>query len=152
MPAVLSGGIEWEPVALDPEKMSLLDLSKWNESRIAILLGVPPFLMGLPSGGDSLTYSTTVQLFDFHWRAGLRPKAQAVMAALSGWALPRGTSVEVNRDAYVEPEPLQRAQTAQILAGIVDPATGRQALTIDEIRAAERLDQTTEPLNQGVLQ
>jgi HK97 family phage portal protein len=152
LPAVLSGGIEWEPVALDPEKMSLVELSKWNESRIAILLGVPPFLMGLPSGGDSLTYSTTVQLFDYHWRAGLRPKAQAVMSALSGWALPRGTSVEVNRDAYVEPEPLQRAQTAQILAGIVDPQTGRQALTVDEIRAAERLDQASEPLNQGVLQ
>ena len=42
-------------------------------------------------------------------------KAQTVMAALSGWLLPRGTAVEVNRDAYVQPEPLERAQTAQIL-------------------------------------
>jgi len=83
---------------------------------------------------------------------GLRPSAQTVMAALSQWALPRGTSVELNRDAYIQPEPLERAQTAQILAGIVDPVTGRQALTVDEIRAAERLDDTT-PTNvaQGVL-
>jgi hypothetical protein len=48
-----------------------VELSQWNESRIAVLLGVPPFLMGLPSGGDSMTYSNVQSLFDYHWRAGL---------------------------------------------------------------------------------
>ena len=42
------------------------------------------------------------------------------MAALSGWLVPRGTRVEVNRDAYVQPEPLVRAQTAQIYNAIRD--------------------------------
>ena len=151
-PAVLSGGITWTPTQLDPTKLGLLDLLRFQQSRIAVLLGVPPVVVGLPSGGDSLTYSNVTMLFDFHWRAGLRPKAQSVMSALSGWALPRGTSVEVNRDAYIQPEPYERAQTAQILAGIVDPNTGQQALTVSEIRAAERLDDAT-PVNpaQGVL-
>jgi hypothetical protein len=36
----------------------------------------------------------------------------------------------------VEPEPLQRAQTAQIYAAIKDD-TGRPVLSVDEIRQAE---------------
>jgi HK97 family phage portal protein len=151
-PAVLSGGVKWTATQLDPEKMALLDLSQWNESRIALMLGVPPFLVGLPSGGDSMTYSNVTSLFSYHWRAYLRPRAQTVMSALSGWLLPRGTRIEVNRDAYIEPEPLQRAQTAQILNGIVDPVTGQQALTVAEIRDTERIDDSTpEPLSAGVL-
>jgi HK97 family phage portal protein len=151
-PAVLGGGVEWEPAQFNPKDMALVELIGFNEARIANLLGVPPFLVGLPSGGDSMTYSNVTSLFDFHWRAGLRPKAQLIMSALSGWALPRGTRVELNRDEYVQPGPLERAQTAQILTGIVDPATGQQALTVEEIRRAERLDNTT-PVDvaEGVL-
>jgi HK97 family phage portal protein len=144
-PAVLSGGVSWETVQLNPEQMALVDLSKWNESRVAVLLGVPPFLVGLPSGGDSMTYSNVVSLFDYHWRASLRPKAAAVMGALSGWALPRGTQVELNRDAYIQPDPYTRAQTEQIYAAL-------GVLSVDEIRAVERFDQiAAAPIYQGVL-
>jgi HK97 family phage portal protein len=140
-PAVLSGGVTWKPTQVSPKDMALTDLSKMVESRIAVLLGVPPFLLGLPSGGDPMTYANVTQIFDFHWRAGLRPQAQTVMSALSQWLLPRGTSVEVNRDAYIQPEPYQRAQTAEILNRIVDPVSGQPALTVQEIRAAERIDE-----------
>jgi HK97 family phage portal protein len=139
-PAVLSGGVTWKPTQVNPKDMALVELSQLTESRIAVLLGVPPFLVGLPSGGDPMTYANVTQIFDFHWRAGLRPQAQTVMAALSQWLLPRGTRVEVNRDAYIQPEPYQRAQTAQILNGLVDPVSGQQALTVAEIRQAERID------------
>jgi HK97 family phage portal protein len=118
MPAVLSGGVEIEQMQISPTDMALLELSQYTDSRIAVLLGVPPFLAGLPSGGDSMTYSNVTSLFDYHWRAGLRPKVAPVVHALSQWALPRGTDVEVNRDEYVRPDPLQRAQTYEILTGI----------------------------------
>ena len=62
------------------------------------------------------------------------------MAALSGWAAPPRTRVEVNRDEYVQPGPQERAETYQILNGIVDAATGQPVLTVEEIREAERLD------------
>jgi HK97 family phage portal protein len=133
-PAVLSGGVTHESAVrrISPKDMALIDLQHLTESRIAVLLGVPPYLAGLPSGADpSLVYTNASGLFDYHWRAGLRPKAQAVMAALSQWALPRGAAIELNRDAYVEADPYQRAQTYQILYTI-------GALSIDEIRAAER--------------
>lgn len=137
-PAVLEGGIKWEPTQINPKDMALVDLAQHNESRIALLLGVPPFLVGLPTGGDSMTYSNVSSVFDYHWRAGLRPKASAVMAAVSGWALPRGVDIELNRDAYVQPGPLERAQTAAIYNGIKDE-NGNPALTVAEIREVERV-------------
>ncbi|HKY65098.1 MAG TPA: phage portal protein, partial [Acidimicrobiales bacterium] len=51
------------------------------------------------------TYSNVTSLFDYHWRAGLRPKVSPVVHALSQWSLARGTDVEVNRDEYVRPDP-----------------------------------------------
>jgi HK97 family phage portal protein len=150
-PAVLSGGVTWKPTQLNPTDMALLDLSQFNESRIAILLGVPPEMVGLPGGKDSLTYSTTQQIREQHWNVGLRPKAYAVMSAMSEWVLPRGTRVEVNTDQYIQPGPLERAQTYQILSGIVD-AQGNPVMTVEQMQAAERLNNSSpEDLASGVL-
>lgn len=135
LPAVLSGGVEWKATGVDPLQTALVELAGYEEARVAVLLGVPPFLVGLPTGGDSMTYSNVTSLFDYHWRAGLRPKATRLMAAFSGWLVPRGTSVEVNRDEYVRPGPLERAQTWEILQRI-------GALSIEEIRALERFSLT----------
>ena len=131
MPAVMSGGIEIEQLQMNPSDMALVELAQYTESRIATLLGVPPFLVGLPSGGDSMTYSTTTSLFDYHWRAGLRPKVAPVVHALSQWALPRGTEIEVNRDEYVRPDPYTRAQTYEILCRI-------GALSAEDVQQLER--------------
>lgn len=152
LPAVLSGGIEFEAIQLSPRDMALLDLAQWNESRIAVLLGVPPFLVGLPSGGDSLTYQNVQAIFTYHWRASLSPKADAVMTALSQWLLPRGTAVELNRDEYVKSELLERAQTWQIFNNIRDP-DGNPVLTVAEIREIERYGNAAPhaPLTAGVL-
>lgn len=151
-PAVLSGGIKWTPTQVNPKDIGLTTLLDREEGRIAHLLGVPSELVGIPTSTDPMTYKNVTMWFDLHWRSGLRPKAQFLMEALSGWALPRGTSIELNRDEYVAAEPLERAQTAQILFNIIDPATGQRALTIDEIRAVERLD-NSEPsdVSSGVL-
>jgi len=144
LPAVMSGGISLETLQVSPRDMSLHDLLTFQESRIAVLFGVPPFLVGLPSGGDSMTYSNVSSLFDYHWRAGLRPKAQPVMSALSGWATFAGTRVELNRDEYVRPGLNERAQAYAMLHGIEDE-TGR-AMTVAEIRERERFNGPPSPV------
>jgi phage portal protein BeeE len=131
-PPVMSAGVTAKRMSWTPEEIGLTDLAQFNESRIVTLLGVPPFLMGLPSGGDSMTYSNVSSLFDFHDRASLRPKANAVMSALSGWALPRGQSVELNRDEYSRPDFGARAEAYAKLQPL-------GVLSIDEIRTMERL-------------
>ena len=127
-PGVLTGGLRLETTQLSPKEMALIELAQYTDSKIAVLLGVPPPLVGLPTAGDSLTYNTVLMALEQHWRTGLRPKATAVMAGLSEWLLPRGTTVEVNKDAYVQPEPLVRAQTAEIYNRIVDPPPGKPVL------------------------
>jgi hypothetical protein len=109
--------------AVSPKEMAMHELEQFNESRIAVLLGVPPFIVGLPSGGDSMTYSNVSSLFDFHDRQTLRSLATQVMGALSFWALPLGQRVEINRDEYSRPAFDQRADawSKLIASGVVTP-------------------------------
>lgn len=132
-PPVLDNGVTLQThMSMSPRDMTMLEVSQFTEARIAELLGVPAPLVGLPSG-DSLTYSNITNLFDFHDRASLRPKAADVMAAVSNWALPRGQAIELNRDEYSRPPFDERAHAwiGLVQAGIV---------SVDEVRAAERLD------------
>lgn len=138
MPAVFSGGVKVETLQFSPKDQALVELAQFNESRLAQLLGVPPFIVGLPSGGDSMTYQNASNVFDFHWRAHLRTKAQPVMAALSQWALVRGTNAELDRDEYVRPGLTDRATAYATLHGIRDD-TGL-VLSAEEIRRRERFN------------
>lgn len=135
-PAVLSGGIELQTLTISPKEMALLEMRIFDETRIAAALGVPPYLVGLPVE-TGMNYANVQQVFDFHWRATLRPMAYTVASAMSAWLLPRGTRMEFNRDEYVRPNPYERAQTYEILNRIKDEH-GNAAMTIDEIRVAER--------------
>ena len=146
-PAVLSGGVTLSPLTLSPKDMALLELRQFDEARICQLLGVPPLLMGLPSG-DSVTYRNAEGIYDFHWRAYLRPKAATITEAISHWALPSTQSLELNRDDYVKPSFAERVNGYKTLFEIVDPISGQRAMTIDEIREAERLAvlDNTQPL------
>jgi hypothetical protein len=67
--------------------------------------------------------------------------------------LPRGTTVELNRDEYVKPELKERAETYAILANIRDPE-GNPVLTVAEIRELERYGNAapSATLTSGVLQ
>ena len=83
-----------------------------------------------------------IGVLEQHWRVDLWPIVGMVTGALSGWLLPRGTVLEVNEDAYIQPEPLVRAQTYQILNAILD-SNGNPVLSGEQIRTIERLDNAT---------
>jgi HK97 family phage portal protein len=138
-PAVLSGGTTLTPYTFNPKDMALLELRQYDEARISVLLGVPPMLMALPSGDHSMVYRNAEGVYDFHWRAYLKPKAATIAEAITQWALPNGQSIEFNRDEYVQGSPTERATVYQTLFNIFDPSTGERAITVAEIRQAERL-------------
>jgi Phage portal protein len=132
-PPVFDGGAKLvDHAGVSPKDLTMLEISQFNESRIAVALGVPPFLVGLPSGGDSMTYANVSSLFDYHDRSRLRSLAHHVMSALSFWALPTGQKAELNRDEYSRPSFDQRADAwvKLVTAGIVD---------IETVQRAERL-------------
>lgn len=141
-PAVMSGGVTLTPFSISPREMALLELRQFDEARIATLLCVPPTLLALPSGEGSLVYRNAEGIYDFHWRAYLRPKAATIMEAISNWALPSTQRVELNRDEYVRPGFAERVTGWSTLFNIHDEATGERGISIEEIRAAERLTGT----------
>jgi HK97 family phage portal protein len=132
VPAVLADGAELDVLNPQLQDAALSDLAKFSEARVATLLSVPPFLVGLAAEGGT-TYINATNVFDFHWRAGLRPKAQAFANALAGWLLPRGWSVELDRDDYIKPGMFERAQSYSMLiqSGVLSPT---------EVRTMERYD------------
>ncbi len=129
--------------AVSPKEMAMAEIEQFNESRIAVLLGVPPFLVGLPTGGDSMTYSNVSSLFDFHDRSYLRTAATHVMSALSFWALPRGQAAELNRDEYSRPSFDVRAGAWEkfVTIGAVTP---EQVARYERFQSEDDEDQTSE--------
>jgi HK97 family phage portal protein len=148
-PAVFSGGATLEPFNISPRDMALLELRQFDEARIAVLLGVPPHLLGLPSGGDSLTYSTVEGIYDYHWRSSLRPFAAELMEAIGAWIFADPDEwLEVNRDEYVRPPIDKMAAVYATLHGIVETdelGVERRVLSVDQIQAALRLQATSAP-------
>lgn len=127
-PALVTGGAKLNQAkSFSAGDMALIEMQQFTEARIAILLGVPPFLVGLPGATGSLTYSNIESLFSYHDRSSLRPKVHTVMAALSGWALPAGQSIELNRDDYTRPGLVDRANAYKTLieSRVLDPVEAR---------------------------
>jgi len=131
-PAILDSDADLQVLQVLPKDMALSELSQHTEARLAMLLGVPAFLLSLPSGADSMTYTNVSQLFDQHWRTTLRPMARFITRAISGWALPAGNELEIDPESYVRADATARANyyTLMINSGIMTP---------DEARNLERL-------------
>lgn len=134
-PPVLDHGVKLNAqTGTSPKDMALIEIAQFTESRICVLLGTPPFIMGLPTG-DSMTYSNVSQVFDQHDRLSLRPMAAHVMGALSAWALPSTQRVELNTDEYSRPDFATRVDAYVQLVGA-------KIMSADEVRMAERLQGT----------
>lgn len=126
LPAVLSDGTELDVLSSDLKDITVSELERFSEARVATLLGTPAYLLGINTG-DTGTYANSTNVFDFHWRAFLRPRAEQVMEAMSGWLLPETWDIELNRDDYVRPSLFERAQSYSMLigSGVLTPAEVR---------------------------
>ena len=64
-PLLLEGGLDWKPMGYSPRDMDFIE-AKWVAAReIALALGVPPMLLGIP--GDN-TYSNYAEANRTFWR------------------------------------------------------------------------------------
>lgn len=139
-PAVLGTAFDLQPLSFSPEQMALLGLREFDDRRICAAFGVPGYLVNVSMGqGTTVTYANASQLFNHHWTATLRPLANLISRAMSRWLLPHGSKIEFNPERYVQPPLQERAVSYRILFNLQDPVTGRRAMELEEIRAAERL-------------
>ncbi len=81
-PMLLEGGLDWRPMSLTPADMDFENARAAAAREIALVLGVPPLLLGLP--GDN-TYANYREANLAFWRMTVLPLAEKMAASLSLW-------------------------------------------------------------------
>jgi len=84
-PLLLEGGLDWKPLALTPKDMDFEAARNGAAREIALALGVPPMLLGIP--GDN-TFANYAEAHRALWRLSVLPLVRRVADALSGWLGP----------------------------------------------------------------
>lgn len=136
VPAVLSGGITFQPLTVSARDVQLIESRRWNATEIATLFRLPPYMLG-GSTGDSLTYATVEGENTRLWTAALQPMAVRLERAFGAW-LPNGHRLRFVPDALLRTQTLDRFQAHKI-------AIESGFETVDEVRALENRAPLREP-------
>ena len=91
-PLLLEGGLDWRPMSLSPAEMDFQEARNAAAREIALALGVPPMLLGIP--GDN-TYANYREANLAFWRLTVLPLARKMAAELALWL---GEAVETDAD------------------------------------------------------
>ncbi|ODA66844.1 Phage portal protein [Methyloligella halotolerans] len=81
-PLLLEGGLDWKGMGFSPKDMDFIQAKHLAAREIALSLGVPPMLLGIP--GDN-TYSNYQEANRTFWRQTVLPLVNRTAKALSGW-------------------------------------------------------------------
>jgi HK97 family phage portal protein len=81
-PLLLEGGLDWKAMSLSPRDMDFIALKQMAAREIALALGVPPLLLGLP--GDN-TYANYAEANRTFWRQTVIPLSCRLAKSLSRW-------------------------------------------------------------------
>jgi HK97 family phage portal protein len=84
-PLLLEGGLDWKSMSLTPKDMDFIEAKHVAAREIALALGVPPMLLGIP--GDN-TYSNYQEATRSFWRQTVLPLVNRTAKALSLWLAP----------------------------------------------------------------
>ena len=84
-PLLLEGGLDWKAMAFSPKDMDFIAAKHVAAREVALALGVPPMLLGIP--GDN-TYSNYAEANRSFWRQTVLPLVNRTAKALSVWLAP----------------------------------------------------------------
>jgi len=85
-PLLLEGGLDWKSMGFSPKDMDFIEAKYVAAREIALALGVPPMLLGIP--GDN-TYSNYQEANRNFWRQTVLPLVGKTCKALTGWLGPQ---------------------------------------------------------------
>jgi len=97
-PLLLEGGLDWKAMAFSPKDMDFISAKHVAAREVALALGVPPMLLGIP--GDN-TYSNYAEANRSFWRQTILPLVIRTAKAISGWLGPvfeEGADLELRPD------------------------------------------------------
>jgi len=138
-PAVLSGGLSYQPLSFSPDDLQLLESRRFNAEQICTIFGVPAHMVGVPIS-SSKTYSNVQQDARNFILFTLRGYMSRIEQAFSG-LLPRGQVALFDTDDFQRADRRERYEAHRI-------ALEAGWLSVDEIRRLEDLPDTT----QGTLE
>ncbi|WP_412051681.1 phage portal protein [Hoeflea sp. Naph1] len=96
-PMLLEGGLDWKAMGLTPRDMDFIEARNGAARDIALALGVPPMLLGIP--GD-LTYANYQEANRAFCRLTVLPLVARTAAAFTAWLQPiHGSGQRVDYDA-----------------------------------------------------
>jgi HK97 family phage portal protein len=127
-PLLLEGGLDWKPLSLSPKDMDFIEAKNAAAREIALALGVPPMLLGIP--GDN-TYSNYQEANRSFWRQTVLPLVHRSSRAIASWLAPAYGGALALRADMDQIEALSSEREA--LWARLDRST---FLTLDEKRAA----------------
>ena len=84
-PLLLEGGLDWKPLSMTPKDMDFIEAKNSAAREIALAIGVPPILLGIP--GDA-TYSNYAEAQRAFWRTTVLPIVNRMAQAMSMWLAP----------------------------------------------------------------
>ena len=135
--AVLSSGLQYSAIALNPEEAQFLANQQFVTRQIANMFGVPSMYLGLAVEGSGLTYTNGNEDRQKLYEDGLQQYIVRISQALTD-LLPRGQKAEFNMTGFLRPNVLNRYQSYSI-------GLDKQFLTVDEVREAEGLPKIKMP-------
>ena len=131
-PAILSGGIKYNPISFSNEQLQWIDSRKYSASQIASMFGCPAWLIGAPDNGTSKTYSNITQDLRAFVQFTLQGYISRIEAALSE-QLPNGQTAKFDLDELLRSDRLTRYNAHAV-------ALSNGFLSVDEVRESEDLD------------
>ncbi|MBL8564747.1 MAG: phage portal protein [Hyphomicrobiaceae bacterium] len=95
-PMLLEGGLDWKQIGMSPKDMDFVEARNAAAREIALAVGVPPMLLGIP--GDN-TYSNYQEASRSFWRQTVLPLVTRTSKAMSAWLAPAwGGRLELRPD------------------------------------------------------
>lgn len=81
-PLLLEGGLDWKPLSLTPRDMDFIQAKTIAAREIALALGVPPLVLGLPGDNTFSNYQEANRVF---WRQTVIPLVARTQASFAHW-------------------------------------------------------------------
>jgi len=97
-PLLLDGGLDWKEMGMTPKEMAFIDGKNSSARDIALCIGVPPLLLGIP--GDN-TFSNYTEANKAFYRQTVLPLVWQFCRAMNWWladSFGQGISIEPDID------------------------------------------------------
>jgi len=84
-PLILEGGLDWKALSMSPKDMDFMQAKAAAAREIALALGVPPLVLGLPGDNTFANYAEANKAF---WRQTVIPLIARTQKAFAAWMVP----------------------------------------------------------------